>query len=84
MELVVAILDNVEEGGLDLFRDRAWMTFADGDAIDGTDGRDLRRRSGEEHFLDRVQHFPRYVHLDDRISEFARERHHRRPRHTRE
>src|ERR1700735_809392 len=65
----VAIVFFATHDGIELFldrlRDRAGQSLADFDLVDGTDGRNLGGRAGEECFVGNVEHFARNHLLDD-------------------
>src|ERR1039458_7107947 len=52
--------DQGKELLLQLLRDGAAMALADRDAVDGTNGRDLRGGSGKEHLVGDVEHLARH------------------------
>src|ERR1017187_3343364 len=67
-------VDDSEELLLQLLRDRAAPSLADGNAVHRADGRDLGGGAGEEYFIGDVQQFPRDDGLYHRDSQIARQR----------
>src|SRR5271165_2146292 len=56
--------------------DGAGVAIGDRDAVDGTDGRDLRRSTGEEDFVSNIKQLARQRLLDHRHAEVASQREH--------
>src|SRR5450759_1790551 len=63
---VVSVLHDAHESFLQFSRDRSWFSFADGQAVDRLDRRNLGGCPGEENFVCDVEHLPRYMSFRNR------------------
>ena len=74
--------EQIEEGALDLFGDRATPSRADLDAVDRAHGCHFGRSAGEEELVRDIERLARQTLLDDFDAQVAHECHHRVARNT--